>query len=124
MLKVSIVIDVSDLGTAVAFYQGALGCALEREQPTHVTLRAAGVTIHLSEKPPGSKAASTCDATRSYARHWTPVHLDFDVDDLDARVALVEQRGGAVEDTRRGDWGAAAFCVDPFGNGFCLLELR
>jgi predicted enzyme related to lactoylglutathione lyase len=52
------------------------------------------------------------------------VHLDFDVDDLDATIALVKRSSGTVESVKRGEWGAVALCADPFGNGFCLVSLR
>jgi predicted enzyme related to lactoylglutathione lyase len=123
MLKVSICIDVSDLIAATSFYCEALGCSLEKEQPTHNTLSAAGTTLHLLSKGAGSQATLTGTGTRTYERHWTPVHLDFDVDDVDATIAKVERLGGIVEDIKRGDWGTAAFCADPFGNGFCLLRI-
>ena len=42
----------------------------------------------------------------------------------DAVAEKVKQLGGSVESIKRGDWGAAAFCADPFGHGFCLIELE
>jgi predicted enzyme related to lactoylglutathione lyase len=123
MLKLSVCIDVSDLELATDFYCGALGCSLLKTQPSHNTLSAAGTTLHLSNKQAGSPATPT-GATRTYKRHWTPVHLDFDVDDVDAVAEKVKQLGGSVESIKRGDWGAAAFCADPFGHGFCLIELE
>lgn len=122
MLNVSICIDVSDLSQGTLFYCDALGCSLEKEHGDHNTLSAAGVTIHLSAKAAGSQATPH-GATRTYERHWTPVHLDFDVEDIDVAVAKVKEAGGVVESIKRGDWGAAAFCSDPFGNGFCLLRI-
>ncbi len=51
------------------------------------------------------------------------VHLDFDVDDLDAAIAVVKRSSGTVESVKRGEWGAA-ICADLFGNGFCLVSLQ
>jgi predicted enzyme related to lactoylglutathione lyase len=124
MSKVSICVDVADLDAATAFYCEALGCSLEKRQPSHNTLLAGGVTLHLSLKEAGSDPTGAGSSTRSYERHWTPVHLDFDVADVDATVNLVTRFGGTVEAVKRGDWGTAAFCADPFGNGLCLLAIR
>ena len=54
----------------------------------------------------------------------TPVHLDVDVGDVDAGVAEVKRLRWTVERLEGGEWGAAAFGADPFGNGFCLLAIR
>ena len=123
MPTVSICIDVPDLARATAFYRDALGCSLVREEPTHNTLSADGVTVYLSLQESGSVATRTAKAVRSYERHWTPVHLDFAVDDVAATVERVLAAGGTQEGEKSGDWGEAAFCADPFGNGFCLMRL-
>ena len=51
------------------------------------------------------------------------MHVDFYVEDVDAITPKVESLGGTVESTKSGPWGKAAFCADPFGNGFCLLAI-
>lgn len=122
--RVSICIDVPDLKGATTFYCDALGCSIDKEQASHNTLSVGGTTLHLSLKEGGTDATGTGSCARSYERHWTPVHLDFDVDDVDAAVVEVKRLGGTVEGLKRGEWGAAAFCADPFGNGFCLLAIR
>jgi hypothetical protein len=81
--------------------------------------------IYLLQKPAGSAASSTGDstATCSYARHWTPVHLDFVVDDL-AAAAERAIRTGAKQESECVDWRGSR-CItfsDPFGHGFCLIE--
>jgi predicted enzyme related to lactoylglutathione lyase len=121
MAKVSICIDVPDLRAATAFYSEALGLSIEKQQPSHDTLSAGGVSVQLLLKDAGSTTAN--GASRTYERHWTPVHLDFDVDDLDAAVEAVKRANGVVESVQRGDWGGMAVCADPFGNGFCLVKL-
>jgi predicted enzyme related to lactoylglutathione lyase len=37
-------------------------------------------------------------------------------------VKNILQLGGQHEGGERGDWGAIAYCVDSFGNGFCVLH--
>ena len=60
---------------------------------------------------------------RDYARHWTPVHLDFAVGDLPRAVARAKAAGASLEeDIEAKAWGRIAMLSDPFGNGFCLLE--
>ena len=60
-----------------------------------------------------------------YERPWTPVHLDFHVDDLKAALDKAVSAGTIKEQLFEDpDHGSAAFCADPFGNGFCLLERR
>lgn len=124
MAKVTICIDVSELTRATSFYCDALGCSLAEKHEGYNTLDAEGTKIHLALKAEGSSALGADGPTRSYARHWTPVHLDFDVEDVDAVASEVVRLGGSVEGTKRGSWGAAAFCADPFGNGFCLLAIH
>lgn len=123
MPRITVCIDVSDLARATAFYCDALGCNLRRSKATHNTLDADGTTVHLALKEEGTLATPFPGTERTYTRHWTPVHVDFAVEDVDAIAAEVERLGGRVEETKRGQWGEAAFCADPFGNGFCLLRL-
>lgn len=122
MAKVTICIDVADKTSAQAFYTQALGCELVKESDTHVELSADGTTIYLGEHAAGSNPLTLQKAARSYDRHWTPVHLDFIVDDIDVSMAKILELGGVKEGESQGEWGAAAFCADPFGNGFCILK--
>ena len=124
MVRVSICIDVPDLSAATAFYCDALGCSVDKQQASHNTLSAGGVTMHLLLKEAGTAATGNGTCYRGYERHWTPVHLDFDVDDLDAAIAVVKRSSGTVESVKRGEWGGVAICADPFGNGFCLVSLQ
>ncbi|WP_038946618.1 VOC family protein, partial [Bradyrhizobium genomosp. III] len=59
---------------------------------------------------------------RRYERHWTPVHIDVVVDDVDAAVARALSAGAILEaPARDAPYGRIAMLADPFGNGFCLL---
>lgn len=92
-----------------------------------VELSGATSTIYLLQKSAGSAASSASDstATRSYARHWTPVHLDFVVDDL-AVAAERALRAGAKQESECVEWRGSR-CItfsDPFGHGFCLIEFE
>ncbi len=122
MTKVSVSIDVPDLKKAAAFYTEALGCTPVREQKSMTVVSAGNLEIYLL-----GKDADTCpihgqSEKRTYDRHWTPAHLDFLVDDVDSIVNKVVASGGTREGGEKADWGAIAYCADPFGNGFCLIN--
>jgi predicted enzyme related to lactoylglutathione lyase len=122
-----VVIDVDDLERAVSFYGEAFGLTIGRRSGDEwVEMLGAPVALDLLAKPPGTSAFPTgTRALRAYERHWTPVHLDLVVEDLDAAVRRATGAGAKLElpaDTRR--WGRIAILSDPFGHGFCLLEFR
>ena len=124
-LRYSITIDVPDLDRGLAFYGAVLGLReTGRPIPTYALL-GDGPSIGIMEKAPGTAATPAPGTERRYDRHWTPVHADFHVDDLDAALAAAERHGGTVE-ARHAVPGRSpvAFCSDPFGHGFCLLGPR
>ena len=118
-------IDVDDIDRAIAFYTGALGLTLARRlfEGTVAELSGATSTIQLLLKPAGSAALPGHAAARDYARHWTPVHLDFAVDDLSRAVERAVRAGATLEgDVQSHRWGRLATMSDPFGHGLCLLQ--
>jgi predicted enzyme related to lactoylglutathione lyase len=117
-------IDVGDLEQAIAFYRDGLGLRLERRLGKGVAeMLGASSPIYLLAKPPGSAASAAAPQPRDYARHWTPVHLDFVVKDIDAAVARALSAGAKAEGgIQVHNWGKIALMADPFGNGFCLIE--
>ncbi len=120
-------IDVDELDRAVAFYARALGLAPGRRLGDEwAELTGAPVPLDLLAKPPGTAALpSGTRALRDYERHWTPVHLDVVVDELDAAVRRAVDAGATLErPAEQKPWGRIALLADPFGNGFCLLEFR
>jgi predicted enzyme related to lactoylglutathione lyase len=127
-MKLLINIDVPDLQVASDFYQAALGLTLSRMLDDDVVeLSGASSAIYLLQKSADSKASAAAklasSPTRSYTRHWTPVHLDFVVDDL-AAAAERALRAGAKQESQREEWRGSR-CItfsDPFGHGFCLIE--
>ena len=115
-------IDVPDLARGEAFYTNAFGLNASRRFGGVVELAGGSSLIHLLEKAEGSFGAG--DATRTYGRHWTPVHLDFVVEDLDTTLAAAIKAGATLENaplTRV--WGRIAMLSDPFGNGFCIIQM-
>jgi catechol 2,3-dioxygenase-like lactoylglutathione lyase family enzyme len=79
--------DVDDLDKAVRFYSSVFGLRVGRR------LGAAGLEmlgcsspICLLVKSPNAPAGTTSQA-RTYQRHWTPVHLDFVVDEIEPALS-------------------------------------
>lgn len=123
MIKISVSIDVSSLKKAEAFYVEALGCKKVRDQGSNMAvLSTENCNIYLQEKEAGTKPLVSSEVVRDYKRHWTPVHLDFLTKDIDVVVERVLQLGGLHEGGESGDWGSIAYCADPFGNGFCVIN--
>jgi len=123
-LSLRICIDVPELDAAIAFYEAAVGLRVARRLGPHwAELLGAGCPVDLVQAEPGSPWSPRSSAVRGFERHWTPVHLDLVVDDLDAAVARATAAGAVLERevlTRR--WGRMANLADPFGHGLCLLQ--
>ncbi len=115
--KYSISIDVPDFAAGLAFYRDALGLVeVARPVAAYVILKCGDATIGLIEKQPGTKPAKGSDDVRRYERHWTPVHIDFHLDDFDGTLARVLKAGAICEQTfAGGSFPPTAFCSDPFG---------
>ena len=124
MASVLINIDVPLLDPAITFYTRAFGLKPKRYFGTGgVELAGAEVSIFLLVKGSGSASHKDAKFGRDYGRHWTPVHLDFVVDDIRAAIARAESAGAVREsDVRDDTWGKLVLFSDPFGNGFCFVE--
>ena len=112
------------MARAVAFYTGGLGLqAGRRFDSEFVEILGAGSPIDLLFKAAGTRPNEGSLEVRRYQRHWTPVHLDFVVDDIDAAVAQLQKLGAVLEMpvTNRA-WGRIAGLADPSGHGIDLLE--
>jgi predicted enzyme related to lactoylglutathione lyase len=118
-------VDVDDLERAVAFYAKALGLRARRRlfDGTVAELVGASSRIYLLAKAAGTPTSLAASSVRDYRRHWTPVHLDFEVDDVSAAVQRAVAAGAELEgQIQTFDWGQQATLGDPFGHGFCLLQ--
>lgn len=117
-------IDVDDLPQAIDFYCSALGLTVGRRfGESAAELLGASAAIYLLEKAAKTGVSPASSGQRDYSRHWTPVHLDFVVPEIEAAVARVLAAGGSLEgDVRTQAWGRIAAMSDPFGHGFCLIE--
>ena len=123
MIKISVSIDVSNLKQAETFYIEALGCKKVRDQGADmVVLATDNCDIYLQEKAADTRPLKSDKVIRDYQRHWTPVHLDFLTKNTEDIVRKVIENGGQREGGESGEWGSIAYCVDPFGNGFCVIN--
>jgi predicted enzyme related to lactoylglutathione lyase len=122
-MKYSVSIDVPNLDEGLKFYRDALGLVeVRRPVPTYVVLQCGDARIGVMEKAAGSKPAKGSDDVRRYDRHWTPVHIDFDVDDFDDFLTRAINAGAICEQKYEiAGRPPIAFCSDPFGNGFCVI---
>jgi catechol 2,3-dioxygenase-like lactoylglutathione lyase family enzyme len=126
-MDIRICIDVDDLERGIAFYTRGLGLRLGRRLGEGwAELLGASSTIDLLCEAEGSAPLGESHPDRRhFARHWTPVHLDFVVQDVDEAVKRLVAEGAVLErpvQDRR--WGRMANMADPFGNGFDLLQFQ
>ena len=123
-LQLLVNIDVDDLVRATQFYCDALGLRVGRRfGDGAVELLGASATLYLLQKAAGSQATKQSQQRREYSRHWTPVHMDFVVADIDAAVTRAQGAGAKLEGSiHTNSWGRLAMLNDPFGHGFCLIQ--
>ena len=125
-MKILINIDVPDLDAAIRFYTAALGLTHSRTLDDDVAeLNGAAATVYLLQKAAHTPAVKAPPIPRDYQRHWTPVHFDLVVDDVDA-AAQRAIAAGAKRETGHVDWRGSR-CIsfsDPFGHGFCFIQFE
>lgn len=117
-------IDVPNLKTAAAFYRDGLGLEIGRTfGDAAIEMVGGSSRVYLLKKRAGTVGAGA-DARR-YDRHWSPIHLDFIVEDVDAASARAIAAGARIEQpAERTPFGRLAMFADPFGHGFCLLQFE
>lgn len=126
-MDIRICIDVDDLQRAIDFYTRGLGLSLHRRLDDEwAELLGAGSAIDLLRNAAGSSPLGPDHPQRrDYARHWTPVHLDFVVADADAAAAQLVALGATLErPVQQRPWGRMASLADPFGHGIDLLAFQ
>lgn len=116
-------LDVPDLAAAEDFYTKAFGLRIGRRLgPDAVELLGGPAPLYLLQNEAGSAATEDGDV-RDYERHWTPLHLDWVVADIDAALVRAVAAGATLEQSvRQRRWGRIAVLADPFGHGFCLIQ--
>jgi predicted enzyme related to lactoylglutathione lyase len=117
-------LDVDDLEKAVRFYSSAFGLKVGRPFGDFgVEMLGSSAPIHLLLKAPRTLASNTTSQRRSYERHWTPVHLDFVVEEIESAVQKAVSVGAQLEKPiATYEWGRLALMADPFGHRFCFVQ--
>ena len=123
-MQLLVSIDVNDLATAVSFYCSAFELTVGRRFGTDgVELLGASSPIYLLAKAEGSAPSDFTTQKRSYQRHWSPIHLDFVVPDIESALQRAVSAGATLErPIQSSKWGRLALLADPFGHGFCLVQ--
>ncbi len=126
MTELIINIDVPDIAAAEAFYGSAFGLSVARRYDAEfVELGSANLRVFLLQKDAGTTIGPAGGDKRRYARHWSPLHFDVVVNDLEAASARAVAAGAVVEEgTTMHRYGRLAMFADPFGHGFCLIEFN
>lgn len=121
-------IDVPDLDAGTNFYTTAFGLKVGRRFGTgFVELLGWPAPLYLLTKAAGTIGAGggAGGDLRRYERHWTPVHLDVVVEDVDAAVARAVNAGAVLEAAAKDTpYGRIAMLADPFGHGVCLVQFN
>jgi catechol 2,3-dioxygenase-like lactoylglutathione lyase family enzyme len=122
-MRYAVTIDVPSLAEGLRFYCGTFGFEeIARPVPGYAVLRAGEGRLGLMQRAEGTAPAPGSPDRRRYARHWTPVHLDFHVAEFDSVLARALAHGALCEQRfDRPDRPPVAFLSDPFGHGFCLI---
>ena len=119
-------IDVPDIEAGIAFYTAALGLEVGRRfGADFVELIGRDAPIYLLRKDEGTPIGPAGGDARRYARHWSPIHPDFVVGEIDPAIARAVAAGAVQEgETCEAPYGKLAMFADPFGHGFCLIEFN
>ena len=112
-----ICIDVDDVDKAVNFYGRGLGLTVVKHEPDWAQVKLEEQTFWIMKIPAGKQG----EISRDYRRHWTPVHLDFAVDDIQAAITRAVAAGGKLEGRPKPE---LANFSDPSGNGVDLVQRK
>ncbi|MEH2539470.1 MULTISPECIES: VOC family protein [unclassified Bradyrhizobium] len=125
MVLVHVYVEVTEANLGIDFYCHGLGLILKRRlSPTWIELAGANCPLYLLANRPAIADLGSTKVCRSYERHWTPVHLDFVVSDIDATVSRLIALGGSLDrEVKIREYGRIANMADPFGNGLDLIEV-
>jgi hypothetical protein len=108
----SVALDCPDAGQLAAFYAGITGGKITFRDDSWATLRCPGGRLDFQTAPGHAPPAWPDDASSMQ------MHLDFDVDDLDATEARVLAAGATKYDVQPNEH--CRVYADPVGHPFCL----
>ena len=117
-------LDVDNLENAIAFYSAVFDLRVGRRFGAGAAeMLGSSAPIYLLAKAAGTLVSSATTERRSYERHWTPIHLDFVIDNIDSAVERAISAGALLErPIATHKWGRLALMADPFGHGFCFVQ--
>jgi catechol 2,3-dioxygenase-like lactoylglutathione lyase family enzyme len=110
-------IDAPDANALADFYRRLLGWPTGIEEPDWVILRAPGGGLTLNFQTESKYAPPVWPATPGDQQMM--MHLEIEVDDLDAGVTHAVSLGATVADFQPQD--NVRVCLDPAGHPFCLF---
>ena len=111
-----VVLDAPDARVLAEFYRHLLGWTVRKDEPEWVSL-----------VPPGGGTAISCQSEPAYVRPTWPsttdhqqmmLHLDVEVDDLDAAGAYAAGLGATLAEFQPQE--DVRVYLDPAGHPFCL----
>jgi catechol 2,3-dioxygenase-like lactoylglutathione lyase family enzyme len=113
-----VIIEAPDAGSLARFYSQVLGWPIVHEEPKYVIIA-----------PPDTVSYIGFNTSAEYVRPvWPPVegsqqmmmHVDVEVDDLEAAVAAAIELGATAADFQPQD--NVRVMLDPAGHPFCLYR--
>ncbi len=107
-------IDVDDVARAVRFYVNGVGFELVKQEAEWAQLKAGEHTIWILKIDAGKQGA----ILRDYSRHWTLLHFDIKVADMESAIERAVAAGGQLEGRPKPE---LANFSDPAGNGVDLV---
>lgn len=109
--RISVVfLYVSDMQRSVGFYRGLLGIPLEGDEDwQEASLDGIRFALHRTHEGIGRLSSGT-------------IHVNLEVDDVDAAAERLRAAGIEAAETMRDDWGAALEVADPDGYRLYLYE--
>lgn len=110
------VLGTPDPGGLARFYQRLLGWEIGTEEPDWVTLRPPGERAGLSFQTESEHTPPSWPAGRD--EQQMQLHLDIEVDDLEAGVAHALEAGATLAEFQPQD--DVRVMIDPAGHPFCL----
>lgn len=91
-------LDVDDLEKAVVFYSSVFELKVGRRFGSFgVELLGSSAPIYLLAKAPDTPTSDATSQRRSYERHWTPIHLDFVVEEIESAVQHAISAGAQLQ---------------------------
>ena len=112
-----VIIPVSDVDRAKAFYTDVIGFHADYDHTVSEEIRFVQLT------PPGSACSIAFGKGLTDAAPGSVVGMQMVIADADAAHAELTARGAEVSDVQDLDWGRFVFFADPDGNKWALQQL-